>query len=517
MSSSTASQLSRRKPDSSPSKRYTSSEMDVQEARESYPAGRAKRKKHAEQTDDEQGEREEEREIFKRKKPIRTGTFNKPKCERCEKSGRSCEKQKAGVACYECALSRSRCEPQGESGRKPFRRNAPIAPTVKELLAAPLVALETAPQREQSSSPAPEIYRPGLFHILKSAQMNPVRDKHHYHESGDLAFVVGDILFKIHRFQLERCSSSLTDNPLLRSGQQLPKENKPRVLQDKVEEFRALCWALYAPPQETALQYNAPNFKLKLILDLFLISHKYRLDSLQTFATQLLVYHCTPPKTTCRTPELESILRVATRNKALPLIEIIEQALLCRLEDDQTITTAELIKLAEELDMRRFQGKLYYHALVKEQSSPISKIPSSTAYDIPGIDLSEKQSMALFRGYRSLLRYWQNLPGEAREKKLSQLTSCKDHHKCQSEWDSAWSVEAFKNRDPFPPNLDILAALEKIQTSAPEGIVTPAPIVLGGPSNARPWMRPCGQKELSGIIEKLKDTLADHFLGSQFP
>lgn len=240
------------------------------------------------------------------------------------------------------------------------------------------------------------------------------------------------------------------------------------------------------------------------------------MESLQTFAAQLLIHHCTPPKTTCRTLELEDILRLAIRNKSIPLAKVIEQALLCRLKDDQTISTAQLITLAEELGMRDFQGKLYYHELIREEASFVLKIPSSTAYNFPCTNLTETQSLALFRGFRSFLHYWQDLPGRARKNKLSQLTSCKNHHKCQNEWDSAWSVEAIKSRDPFPPHFDILASLEKIQTSAPDAFVAAAPIVFGLP-NAQPWMRACGQKELSDLINQLKDTLADHFLGSQLP
>ena len=197
-------------------------------------------------------------------------------------------------------------------------------------------------------------------------------------------------------------------------------------------------------------------------------------------------------------------------------MKVVEQALLRRLEDDQTTSTAQLITLAEKLDMREFQGNLYYHELIREEGSSIFKIPSSTAYDFPCTNLTEKQSLSLFRGYRSLLHYWQHLPGAVREKKLIQLSSCKDHHKCQREWDSAWSVETLKSRDPFPPNFDILASLENIQTSAPDAFVTPAPIIFGVPST-QSWMRQCGQKELNDLIKQLKDTLADHFLGSRPP
>jgi len=188
--------------------------------------------------------------------------------------------------------------------------------------------------------------------------------------------------------------------------------------------------------------------------------------------------------------------------------------------------------------MRKFQGMLYYHELVKEEASFIFKIPLSTAYEFPCTNLTEKQSLALFRGYRSLLRYWHQLPGAVRGKKVSQLASCKDHHhKCQNEWDSVWSVETIKNRYPFPFNFDILASLEKVQTSRPDTLnpipfsftpnsqtsatsasnafVTATPLVF--PPNTQSLMRQCGQKELSDLIKQLKDTLADHFLGSQLP
>ena len=250
-----------------------------------------------------------------------------------------------------------------------------------------------------------------------------------------------------------------------------------------------------------------------MILDLFVISHKYSLESLQTFATQLLIFHCTPPKTTCSTLALELILCFAVQNGAIPLMNVVEQALLGRLEDDRYQTSTRLITLAEESEMRNLQGKLYYHELVREESSSISKIPSSTAYNFPCTKLTKKQSLVLFRGYRSLAHYWQHLPGEVRAKKLPQLTSCEDHHKCQSEWDSVWSVETINNRDAFPPNFDILASLERIPTSAPNASVTTAPTVLGLPNT--PWMRKCGQEELKDLINQLKDTMADHFLGSR--
>ncbi|KIM40992.1 hypothetical protein M413DRAFT_28090 [Hebeloma cylindrosporum] len=154
----------------------------------------------------------------------------------------------------------------------PLQRNMTENPTPT---ANQLVVKPTTPS---SASPKPPTTVSQIS--PQSTQIEIFRDDDYFHENGDLLFVVEDIAFK-----------------------SVPVGS--HVLQDKVEEFRALCWALYAPPQETALPYNPSNFELGRIMDLFLISHKYRLESLQAFATQLLVHHCTPPYTTCRTPELE--------------------------------------------------------------------------------------------------------------------------------------------------------------------------------------------------------------------
>ncbi|KIM40985.1 hypothetical protein M413DRAFT_28085 [Hebeloma cylindrosporum] len=391
-----------------------------------------------------------------------------------------------------------------------------------------------------------------------SLQYQP--EKQYYHQSGDLVFVVEGILFKIHRFQLER-ALGVNSDPIPLGAQQLlqgvaEKNLKIQFLHDKAEEFRALCWALYAPPHEIVLQHTASHFKLDLILNVFLISHKYCLESLQTFAHQILVSHC---NATCKIPELERVLRLSIGNKASPVTKAVEQALLHRLEEDRlgTISTARLITLAEELGMRDFQGKLYYHELVRDEAS-ILKIPSSTAYNFPCTgNLTEKQLLALFHGYRSLLRYWRHLPSEVREKTLPKLASCEDHWKCQSEWNSAWNSI---NINASPPNLDVLAALEKIRTSLPNSLkpnppfpfpsppfafigsptpatpapnlfVTPAPapapnpfatpapapVATLCPLNAQRRMQPCGQKELDDLIKRLEDTLADHFLGSHLP
>jgi ribosomal protein S27E len=233
-----------------------------EEDKEPRPAGRGLKRKRDARKSKEGEEREEEREFEKREgetrkrnKPFRTGKFHNPKCERCETEGESCEKQKTGVACYQCATRRARCKPTGGKLRKP-----PIpTPTVVEKLAlapASRVAQQVeeddpfgdiaahrkkstvrfadqatpskkrernwissdAPKRTpkpptpspspdpQPSSPKPAITVPQTS--PQSTQTGFICDKQYYHESGDFAFVVEDTLFKVNTlivFQTVAC------------------------------------------------------------------------------------------------------------------------------------------------------------------------------------------------------------------------------------------------------------------------------------------------------------------------
>jgi len=182
------SQSPRRQPEAGPSSYLSLFEViDVDEDDESRPAGQGpKRTRDAEEEEQEkekeQGLVKKEGDTRRRKKPSRTGRFHNPKCERCERSGKSCEKQKTGIACYQCAARRARCVPKGESGGKPIR-------TVVEKL-APAPASRAAPQ-PSSPTTTPQI-------PPQSTQTRFVCDKNYYHESGDLAFVVEDTLFKVN-------------------------------------------------------------------------------------------------------------------------------------------------------------------------------------------------------------------------------------------------------------------------------------------------------------------------------
>jgi len=99
----------------------------------------------------------------------------------------------------------------------------------------------------------------------------PIHDKEFFFEDGNCVILAESTLFKvfqlfdlsrvpqrcsylmtthqIHRFLLARDCSAFTNMFTLPSGEHCPNsttESEPLVLPDSLEDFRALCWALYA-------------------------------------------------------------------------------------------------------------------------------------------------------------------------------------------------------------------------------------------------------------------------------
>ena len=249
------------------------------------------------------------------------------------------------------------------------------------------------------------------------------------------------------------------------------------------------------------------------VLNLFSISHKYHFESLETWAKEVLYYHCwcintdgknavlDSPRVCDR--DLELMLRVSTRTDCYALSGAAEDALMNRLNGrfDRDFFIRNLA-LAEELGMRKFQGRLYYSELVRQESLQTGNQLSTTSiYN----DLLEKQSFALFCGYWSLTCYWKSLPSLVRNKPLPSIVACAAHGRCQTLWNDRWTADNFRlNVDPS------LFPLEKLEKIRP---LLNFPGDVSIVSGAK--IQPCGLRELDEITKQLQDTLADHFLGPE--
>jgi hypothetical protein len=238
-------------------------------------------------------------------------------------------------------------------------------------------------------------------------------------------------------------------------------------------------FTIYRPFEIDALNHTAAFMpKFKCVLNLFSISHKYHFDSLEVWAKHLLEHHCTSCNNTdskhpvldspsiCEA-DLELMLRLSIRTNLNSLLEVAVNALMRRLKDHFIFCSiAHNMELAEELGMQKFQGRLYYHELLR-QEAVTKAIHASTAYSTQTSDLTEKQYSALFRGYWSLMHYWRDLPPIVRNKPLPPLTSCTGHETCETEWKKLWNEDNFKLKlDPSPHDLGPLEKLENIRSSS---------------------------------------------------
>ncbi|KAJ7214003.1 hypothetical protein GGX14DRAFT_78102 [Mycena pura] len=83
--------------------------------------------------------------------------------------------------------------------------------------------------------------------------------------------------------------------------------------EDSADEFRALCWAIYALPKEIELQTTRDG-DVPRLLQIVKLSNRYNLPHLETWALEAVYRQCTKHKyaETCSEDMLERIMAVAT-------------------------------------------------------------------------------------------------------------------------------------------------------------------------------------------------------------
>ncbi|KAF7364778.1 BTB domain-containing protein [Mycena venus] len=87
-----------------------------------------------------------------------------------------------------------------------------------------------------------------------------VNDDKYFFDDGDCMFIVGGFLFKLHRLFLSRDPESVFRDMfrIPQGSTTAGNELDPIPLtEDSADDFRALCWALYALPGEIQLQNDS--------------------------------------------------------------------------------------------------------------------------------------------------------------------------------------------------------------------------------------------------------------------
>ncbi|KAF8651955.1 hypothetical protein AX16_004598 [Volvariella volvacea WC 439] len=195
--------------------------------------------------------------------------------------------------------------------------------------------------------------------------------------------------------------------PADRSTPQGSTDETPIVLQDDPEEFRALCWVVYALPSEIISQNDVKRVDIPRLVSLARISRKYQFESIERWTLEVLTAHLNPHSTCkfldeCPIDFVIKILEVSLLS-SLKLEEHIIGKWLGRIQNGQ-FDIAYALNVAERLKLRKFQGSLYY-AQLNAISEQLLKSPSNSlnVYDLVSkLPLTADQKNRLYAGAWSL-------------------------------------------------------------------------------------------------------------------
>ncbi|KAJ7629387.1 hypothetical protein DFH06DRAFT_1480382 [Mycena polygramma] len=392
--------------------------------------------------------------------------------------------------------------------------------------------ISTSTSTAQSPSPARKRPRPSSFDaeegditlVEEVDNTKVVRDSEYYKEGGDCRIRVEDTLFSIHRFLLER------DSPTFQTMFQLPQggekaqgstDEDPIVLAgDTAEQFRSLCWALYALPDETAKESETGKSMEKL-LDVATISHKYQLAAFQAWSMASIRRQCEKRHQfidalgrsqgnfsfhmLCPSKLLPTYLRLFLLYGDDALMSGVTSAWLCRLSSHTCRNEvrlplsafADAFVFAEENQLRQFLGQLYYARLkVAHQNSMSSGLPLAES-PFAELEPGSRHVERLLRGCWSLSAYWQRLITSIPE--LPRDVRCQYHVRiCCMEWSRIWAQAG-----AMGGATDVIHKLQHITTCSCADHIR---LTSGHCADK-------GKLVVESLITKLKETLPDFFLG----
>ncbi|TFK34741.1 hypothetical protein BDQ12DRAFT_737979 [Crucibulum laeve] len=298
---------------------------------------------------------------------------------------------------------------------------------------------------------------------------------------------------------------------------QASSDENALVLHDNLEDFRALCWALYALPMELHEQDDYKTADLTKLIRLVSISNKYHFITLEKWAIDRITKHCSNITSnhflhSCSQELFETMLSLAVTCHAYPLRKDIETAWLQRLKNDSSMLS-EALNVASRLGLREFQGVAYYQQLVAVNSSAsqsgIVSVP-------PKIKLTDAQMICLFTGSWSLTRHWNKIVPR-NPPILERASDCNinSHSSCIHQWTQAWKhiTENWGSSN----SSQVFDPLEMLQTAK-----ISCNARLGGNNQGNifglfeiitPSCRTLAVNKFGLLHQDIKDSLAEHFLG----
>ncbi|KAF9483568.1 hypothetical protein BDN70DRAFT_929091 [Pholiota conissans] len=342
-----------------------------------------------------------------------------------------------------------------------------------------------------------------------------VRDEEYYKDNGDCVIRVRNVLFKIHRHLLDRDASAFSNMfslPQGTEGTQGATDDDPLVLYDDADDFRALCWIIYALPTVYLQQSEVAEANLKNLVALYLISQKYHFEAHEKYARKLLSKHCSTLACTilrcdmnkyylfsCPETRLASLLRIATLTDE-PVKEY-EKTLSSSIQDVWTSrltncnqSAAFAIGVGSELGLRKFVAGLYYLEMTRMKADHLS---GSIAYSHPTNDLTLKQNFVLFKGSWSLHCYWLEM---YRKSQLFKTFDC--DHGCSHAYKESWrQIMVLQPTKTFDPVNRLGLLVNFLDLYATKG------------SGEDQFC--CASQTLKDMQEALVCSFAEHFLGPE--
>nr|GAT43411.1 predicted protein [Mycena chlorophos] len=187
-----------------------------------------------------------------------------------------------------------------------------------------------------------------------------VKDPKYFFSDGDCSLLVGGNLFKLHKDRL-RCDPDSFFCNMFAQAKGSTEEVIP--MQDEVEDFRALCWILYARPLEIVHDFTAEQIDTGKYMRLLAIAHKYLMPSIEAWAWTMACRKASAVPdylAICSEEDLGRllVLGIGCSVSAPELLGWVESAWLTRLRAGG-VSFTHALSVGEQHARRRFQTHVY--------------------------------------------------------------------------------------------------------------------------------------------------------------
>ncbi|KAJ7490542.1 hypothetical protein FB451DRAFT_621530 [Mycena latifolia] len=279
------------------------------------------------------------------------------------------------------------------------------------------------------------------FDFLDPGAAAPIPDTEYFFDDGDCMFLVQSSLFKLHKSFLSRGPESMFRDmfsiPQGSSTTQSVELAPIRLTGDSKEEFRALCWVIYALPNEIYLQ-STSKADVERLAKAVKMFHKYSLPAFETWGLEMIRKQCGPELDyliNCSPPMLYTLMALALQSSDSQLLSIVEEKWMARIRLGLPCNTA--LTAGERHGRRQFLAEVYQY-LNKELYVTVL----SPANAFSHLHLTDTHLLRLLSGYTLLSNFWFHL----RRAQLSPRDGCTQHYQCTSVWnDIQWTAQDGSN------------------------------------------------------------------------